>query len=155
MNIKSFGIAIVAFLVISAIISIMVPKGSIEKTIKFVLSICFIFVVVTSVKSIKLEIPQFNKSQIQTGSESIYSLTLMTTKEILQNRIIDDLKTKGVNLEKIQINADILDDKSIIIDSVVYKTNSNEQILLIEKIIYENTGCKKIERVIDEEYIFE
>lgn len=153
MNIKSFGITIVAFLVISSIISIITPKGSFEKTIKFVLSICFILVAITSIKSIKIDIPKINDTQTETSAETIYSATLKVTKRILENKITEALKNEGVVLEKIQINADICEDENIIIDSIVYKTNNDDKLFIIEKIIYENTGCKNIERETDEKYI--
>ena len=150
MNIKSFGIVIVVFLIITSIISIMVPKGSIEKTIKFVISISLIFLILSSIKLIKIDTPILKYNYVEDKSEGFYSLTVNTTLELLESKIINELKLKDIILEEIKICGDILDDKSIIIDSVVYKTNCDDELPIIEKTIYENTGCKNIVREADE-----
>lgn len=155
MNIKSFGIMMVTFLILSSTIINIVPKGKMENSVKFVISICFIFLLLSSAKLVELEIPKIEIKETNSTYNTIYSLTLDTTKDLLENKIQEILETNGVYLEKIKINADISNDNSINISSVTYKTYNDDNVNLIEKIIFENTGCKNIEREKDEEFIIQ
>ena len=144
MSIKTIGIIFVSFIIFSAIVHILIPSGNMEKSIKLVLSLGFIFVIISTFGSIKFELPEIDYDySIQVESGNIFDLSMNTSVAMIENQIKNNLIQKNITLEYIEINADISDDKRIIIDSVIYKTNSDEK-SIIEKTIYEITGCRNI-----------
>ena len=154
MSIKSVGVTVVAFILICSVVSMIAPKGKMENSIKLVISLGFIFVIITTIFNLKIDLPKIEYNQpSSTKSEDIYELSLKATKEILINKIKAQLANENVNLEYLEINADILQDNSIIINNIIYKTRDIENEFLIENTIKEITGCQNIMRKNDEEYI--
>ena len=154
MNIKAFGITIVAYILLTSVISMLAPKGKMENSIKFVVSLGFVFVVASNIFNLKIEMPQINYEENTNSSETnFYDVSLDFTISILESRIKTELTNENIKLDFLQINADISQDNGIIIDSIVYDVKNSEQIILIENTIEEVTGCKNIMRKSNEEYI--
>ena len=153
MSIKSVGITIVAFILIGALVSMIAPKGKMENSIKFILSLGFVFVIITTVFNLKIELPKLDYDKVSVSNNDIYELSLETTKNLLINKIKSRLSDKNIELQHLQINANILQDKSIIIDSVIYIAEEENNIFAIENVILEITGCKNIKRKNNEEFI--
>ncbi len=154
MNFKAFGLTIVIFLVISAFVSYLTPSGSTEKTIKFILSLAFICVIISSLSKIEMNFDSIKiSSQYQAAENAtdIFNESLDYSEKVLAKKIENELKKNGIKIKDIMINMDISDDDSIIINNITYFYEEKSDTSKVNEIIYKITGCDKIEGTANEE----
>lgn len=147
MNMKSFGLIITVFIVISSVASMLVPKGKMAKGVKFIIALSFISLLIVSFTNLKLD---FNyKLSVDTDVSAftdLYDKTVELTERMLEKKIVAELKAKSVELKSVEINMDILEDESIVIIDTRYSCDDTENEEIIKDTIKMITGCENIER---------
>lgn len=147
MNIKSFGLIITVFIVISSVASMLVPKGKMAKGVKFIIALSFISLLIVSFTKVK---PDFDyKLSVDTDVSAftdLYDKTVELTERMLEKKIVAELKAKSVELKSVEINMDILEDESIVIIDTRYSCDDTENEEIIKDTIKMITGCENIER---------
>ena len=147
MNIKSFGLIITVFIVISSVASMLVPKGKMAKGVKFIIALSFISLLIVSFTNLKFDFDY--KLSVDTDVSAftdLYDKTVELTERMLEKKIVAELKAKSVELKSVEINMDILEDESIVIIDTRYSCDDTENEEIIKDTIKMITGCENIER---------
>ena len=147
MNIKSFGLIITVFIVISSVASMLVPKGKMAKGVKFIIALSFISLLIVLFTKVKLDFDY--KLSVDTDVSAftdLYDKTVELTERMLEKKIVAELKAKSVELKSVEINMDILEDESIVIIDTRYSCDDTENEEIIKDTIKMITGCENIER---------
>ena len=76
----------------------------------------------------------------------IYNQTLEVSKGVLESKILKELEMESVKLDNLEIDMDISQDGSIVINKTKYSYSGSLDEGQIERIVYKVTGCDNLER---------
>ena len=136
-TIKEWAFTVCITMVGAALFSMLVPKGSMKKTVQFTISLFFLVSIVSPLIQSPLTLDfesllgSYDNQSVQanvenTANEQIKSLAAKKTEDV----VLEKLKEKNVQPEKIAVNVNINEDGSICINDIsifLYKENAQEQ----------------------------
>ncbi len=124
-GIKSLAVGVCTSLIVFGAISLLVPEGSLNKTLRSLLSVALIAVIIGGVSGVEVEFESVSNSNQQTvsdNSEQLKETVLMeeigVTEAALEQYIFDELNKNGVSNAEIKVTADISDKGDIYITEV-------------------------------------
>ena len=124
-SIKSLAVGVCTSLIVFGVISLLVPQGSLNKTLRSLLSVALIAVIIGGVSGVEVEFESFsntNKQMVSKNSEQLKETVLMqetgVTEATLEQYILDELDKRGVSNAEIKVTTDISDKGDIYITEV-------------------------------------
>ena len=123
-GIKSLAVGVCTSMIVFGTISLLIPEGSLNKTLKSLLSVALIAVVIGGVSGVDIELEsvEFGENTVSDSSEQLKETVVMqelsVTKTAFEQYISDELEKNGVLNAEITVNADISDKGDIYITEV-------------------------------------
>ncbi len=124
-GIKSLAVGVCAALIVFGVISLLVPEGSLNKTLRSLLSVALIAVIMGGVSDFKIDFQSLDAAVNQTASDKAEKLkeTVMmqeigVTEKALEQYIFDKFNKNGITDAEISVCADISDKGDIYITEV-------------------------------------
>lgn len=123
-GIKSLAVGICTSLIVFGVISLLTPEGSLNKTLKSLLSVALIAIIIGGISGVEVE---FDKTEINQPTvsenfeqlkETVISQEISVTESALEQYILDELHKNGMNDTEIEALADISDKGDIYITEV-------------------------------------
>ncbi len=112
------------------IIGILVPNGSMSKSVRFAFCLCFLAFLLTFSKVLPLESINFN---LESSEENNEEMRHSATKAVF----IEALKSANISFSKIEVET---------------SKNENGDIIISKVTVWSNTSAEKIENAIGGEY---
>lgn len=150
--IKAAGAVICGFMIVSGVIGMLVPEGSMEKSMRFVITVAFIAAVITAFSGITSVFPDLitqetlSDTVVYDPSDSINSLSARN----IERELTLAAENIGIRGAKINVDTDISDDGSIRIISVEYTSENERDRDKLGNMIKDMTGCESIGVITDE-----
>lgn len=131
--VRNFAISICITIVATGIFSMLIPNGTMEKVVKFTVSLFFLLSIiipfVTGLKDFKVEyvsgeVLQENNKQLENNiNENILNIT----KSKLEQSIVDILKKNDILVKKVFVDINIIDKSSIDISKIEIYIDSEQK----------------------------
>ncbi len=145
-GIKNAGIVISVFLILVGVISMLIPKGNTEKSMKLVVSLSLVSVILSTIFGTEFDLViKFDKNDIEyTENYNENEKILSLSEDILEEELLSLLNKKSLSVEKIKVSMDISKTNSIVINSVIFSATENAEASKIKDEIYNYTECENI-----------
>lgn len=131
--VRNFGISICITIVATGIFSILIPNGTMEKVVKFTVSLFFLLSLiipfVNGLKNFKINYisnditTQSNKNLENNINQNIINIT----KSKLEQSIFDILKKNDILIKKVSVDINIIDKSSIDISKIEIYIDSQQK----------------------------
>lgn len=123
-NIKSLAVGVCTAMIVLGAISLLIPEGSLYKSLQSLLSAALIAVIITGASGVKVEFGSLTIEE-QTVSEKSEQLKetvtmqeMAVSESALEQYILDELNKNGITDAEISVTADISDKGDIYINKV-------------------------------------
>lgn len=148
-GIKSIVTMVCLTLIITGIFSILVPKSSMERVMKFAISLFFLAGVVIPIAKgefkFSFDTQQIKATEYQTKikENTKDTITILSEKK-LESKIKSLLQENNINCTKVDINIHINKNDSIDISKfiVTLSKDSNLDLMTVERLIVKEVGVK-------------
>ncbi len=121
-GISTFIISFCVSCIVLGILFILVPDGALNKSVKYVFSLCFVCCLIGSV--ITLPQPDFS---IFSAARNIDTVTLQNAQTTATAVFCEALKSQNINFKKIEVDTNKRNDGSIIISKVTVFSDQNAE----------------------------
>ncbi len=124
--IREWAFSICITLIAISLFSMLMPKGSMEKTAKFTISLfflsCLIGPFIFNPPSFSL-FTNFSNKNIKDNLnyeivKTVHNQVVVSIENVIRKNITETLKKNNINIKKIEININISDDNSILINRI-------------------------------------
>ncbi len=123
--VNSFIISFCVSSVILGLLFILIPKGALNKPVRYVFSLCFVCCLIGS--AVGLTTPDFSNFEAAYSSDF---LNESNAELVLQSVFEEALASQNINFRKITLDTNKLTDGSIIISKVtVYASDDTQKII--------------------------
>ena len=120
---SEFAIAFCTVCIVLGGLSILIPSGSMTKTVKYIFSLIFLSVLLTAVLSTARFKPDFSKFESQIKYQDIKN-------ENIRRQVFEEaLKSAGVQFDIIDVETEVLSGGNVIIKKVTVYTNESAELV--------------------------
>ena len=131
---KDFLLSISAVSVIMAAVWLLIPKGSMQKSVKYALGIFALVGIISAFGKIEISLPEVTETS--KGAELSYDIAVASAERAVENSLIKN----NISAKKVTAVTDNLKSDSINITKVVLELESDKDFEKAAELVFSETG---------------